>query len=164
MNKNLTLGLLACSVLMNAFLLGHITSERPRPPHGGPPSPLTHMEMAARHMESEHKDEILKLIKDRQSELDQNMSEIHQIFDEIDPVLTAPKFDPAKLKALHEKLYKHDERVKSGMLDLLTQIAKALPDEERIRFFEDARPDRRDFHDGFHGPPPPEDGGGPPAR
>ncbi len=159
MNKNLILGLLACSLILNAFLAGYLVANHGR--HFMPPSPLHRMEKAIDHLDPAYQDKVRAIVHDNQAQLDKEMKEMGNTFHDIHPILTAPHFDAQKLRELHKKLFAYDDKLKEGMLSMLIKIGEILPDKERITFFEEIKPEDHGPHGfggpdgGPHGPPPP---------
>lgn len=171
MKKNLSL-FLAVSVLLNAFLAGFIISgcrdggppPFPHGPHGGdgPPhergSMVDHILESSAGLSKEGQKIVSDVVAKHKSALnDDKMETTRAIFDEIGTALTAPKFDKAKIVALHKKLNETEVKMKTAIGDTMTEIAQSLSDQDRIAFFKEMLPPPpRGNGDGDDGPPPPD--------
>lgn len=136
---------LIVSMIANAFLVGYIASSLvTRPPLPPRPMPFDRMESALSHVSPQYQDDIQNLIDEHKSEFERRIKGMRSNFDKIQTLLTAPTFDADALRAIQQDLEKQDDP-KSDMLSLLISIGQTLPDEERIKFFEESAPDRPPF-------------------
>jgi uncharacterized membrane protein len=145
------------SGFLNAFLLGLILA------HGilhGPPSfmppvggaqPFVRMEAALQKIPAADREKVQAIINKEQDGMFANVGKMTGTFSEIDAVLTAPKFDESKLHSLHKQIEDYDHAMKGNMLEFMIEIAKALPDQDRIEFFKEMSHENM----GHHGPMPP---------
>lgn len=138
-----------CSLMLNAFLVGFLLSNHCMPPHG--PKRIDRMEQAAEHLPTAYRAKVEAILAGNHDKMENHMKSMGGNMDKITAILTAPKFDPAKLKAVHHDIEKSDTGMKNSMLETVTAIAKILPDAERIKFFKETAP----------GHPPGPPGGGP---
>ena len=145
------------SGFLNAFLLGVIFAHGAlhgptpfMPPVGGSP-PFMRMEAALQKIPAAEREKVQAIIDQKQAAMHANVGKMSETFPEIDAILTAPKFDESKLQALHKQIEDYDHAMKGNMLELMIDIAKALPDQERIEFFKEMSPENM----GHHGPMPP---------
>lgn len=153
--KNASIGtvLFVCSLMLNAFLVGFLVSNHCMPQHGL--KRVDRMEQAAEHLPPAYRAKVEAILAGNHGKMDDHMTSMGNNMDRITAILTAPKFDAAKLKTVHQDIEKSDNVMKNSMLETTTAIAKILPDAERIKFFKDSAPDHP------LGPPPHGDGHGP---
>lgn len=149
-NQKIVYITLALSILLNAFLLGFVVAHgHMRGPHGGPGfpgGPEAMLEQLAEKLPPDHRDQVKKLLHAQSEKMHTAFMDMRVMIDEVQPILTAEKFDEGKLRALSDKIDAHDRQIKQGIAETLINIAKTLPDAERIEFFNHLPP---------LGPPPP---------
>ncbi|MDB5492416.1 MAG: hypothetical protein JWO78_2265 [Micavibrio sp.] len=167
MNKtSLCKVIFVCSLVLNGFLIGFLVSNHGLPPHSF--KRVDRMEKSVEHLSPAYRAKVEAILAGNRAKIDNHMKSMGDNMDKITAVLTAPKFDATKLKAVHKDIAKSDNGMKDSMLATVTAIAKILPDAERIKFFHDSAPDHPkgpgdhgpgDRGPGEHGP---DDGGPPP--
>lgn len=147
MNSKVTFIVLFGSLLVNAFLIGVVTtSHRMRPPMGPPHGgPMENIQMAAEVLPPEYRDVVDKIWATQNKEIHDGMQTMEGFMKDARAILTAPEFDPAALDALHAKMMTNDDNLKGRVLKTLKSIASELPEEQRVIYFEKALPDRP-FH------------------
>lgn len=138
-NFSLCTIIFVCSLLANAFLVGFLLSGQCI--HHGSHKRFDRMQEAAEDLGPAYRDKIQALLEKNHLKMDDHIKVMSHNFDKITAVLTAPKFDEAQLKAVHQNIEKEDNGMKDNMLSMVTSIAKILPDPERIKFFKAAAPD-----------------------
>jgi hypothetical protein len=138
--KGVLLSIALLSLLLNAFLLGLLcTGPRGRPfPHPG--GHFQHLQQAANHLDSPYREKALAILDSKKPLIDADEKKLSGNFSSITDTLTAPRFDPSRLKAANASIESADAALKTDMTDLMVGIASALPDAQRIRFFKDAAP------------------------
>ncbi len=134
--------LLFGSALINAFLIGTIASHflTAQPKHM-PPPPHKHglfqMVMDAKKELSPASQELIsQIIAKEEKNFSAVVHDMEPQRSTAKTLLTAKKLDIEKLKALHTQMEQSHLQVKIAISHTFEQIAIALPDEERIRFFE----------------------------
>lgn len=132
---------LALSLFANAFLAGYVVSGFSGPMRP-PPPPFVRMEMAADHISPQYREKIRTLVDGHRKILDRRMQEMREEFDRIHAILTAPTFDAGALQDIRRNARGQEGEAKDEMLSLLIEIARTLPDEERVKFFRESAPDR----------------------
>ena len=140
MNKTpLCTVIFVCSLMLNAFLIGLMISNhcQPQVRH----KRVDRMEQAAQDLDPAYRDKVQAVLAKNREKMDTRMEAMGNNFDRITAALTAPKFDEAKLKAVHNDIARSDNAMKDSMLATATAIAKILPDSERIKFFRETAPD-----------------------
>lgn len=143
---------LACSLILNAFLAGYATSALTRHQWGPPPSPFERMDKALAKVDPQNAARVRAIIETHRRNFERHMRDRAADFDKIQTILTAPHFDAAALRKVHEDMAMEDPK-REEILSLLIAIAQTLPDDERIAFFKDSAPERPHFAP----PPPPDD-------
>ncbi len=173
------LGALALSITLNAFLLGFVLARNhggdfaPPPPfmqergplggpHGGPDGgpfngPLAD---AAAKLPEAYRAQVQHVLTEGKTAGDTHLQAMRALFEQMDPLLTAQTFDPAQMKKLFSQIDAEDLQLKENMSGIMMRIATLLPDEERIKFFKEARPpnpfgpkNNEDHGDGMLPPP-----------
>jgi uncharacterized membrane protein len=143
MNKqHLLYVILGLSVVLNAFLIGTAVSHCL---HGKPH--MNHLQAAEGRLDhavavldQPHQDMIRVLLAKHQKETKPEYDHMNELFGQIRSVLAAPKFDAAKLAHIRRQIEAEDKKLKSSLTAVIDRIAGDLPDDQRIRFFNEALP------------------------
>lgn len=131
-NKHLT-WVLAASVALNMFMAGFIAARfNGGPPHGGPERGFIEALDTLSPAQREH---VSALLDKHRKQVREKMSGMHDLFNQIGPILTAPAFDEKAFAALEKKIEAQDKEAKGRMGEMVREIATSLPDEERVRYF-----------------------------
>lgn len=153
MSRNI-LFILGISIAINLFLMGFVASRLfdhpfhgPRGEHGG--GPEAGFDKAISGLDKEYQDKVRTIFNQHHKMVETQMNEMHVLFAQMEPTLTASHFDAAKFEALGRKIDDHDKQIKGSMGQMMSKIATVLPDDERIKFFSQIFTDRP-----FPGPPP----------
>ena len=155
MSKRKISVILVTSILLNVFLIGIVAScymvkpnrgDRPPPRHGGP---AVQFERAKEFLSDDGKSIVDEVLSQQGTNMRGNMHEIGGLQREAHDVLTADDFEPERLNKIHDKMHSNSVGVKEQLSQTIYDIASKLSDEDRIKFFEKALPDRP------HHPPPP---------
>lgn len=156
-NRRLAIALVA-SLALNLFLGGMMTASwlfREEPPPGFPRPGLFDRQAALSAIGEEHRPAIEAIWAKNGPELRRRVRALREARDAIRRQLTADSFDPAALAEAHALLEERGRAAHAAMQANIAEVAAALPDEERQRYFEATR--RRPFKGpkgGFFGPPP----------
>jgi uncharacterized membrane protein len=136
-------GLLGVSLVLNGFLAGILMSGPKFQPPLFPMSPLERMEMAIPVLSPPQQEKMKTILAQHRHVFEEGTESMLKKVNHVQSILTAPTLDE---KALSEALDQGPDRdlMRENMKKLLTETAKALPDEERVRFFKEIAP----------GPPP----------
>ena len=139
---------LALSLLANAFVAGYVVSGFP-PRHGGGQrgALFDKAEKALTHVSPQYQKQVWDIMQEHRDFITGHFDERKKRFDAVHKILTAPVFDEKALKKAMDQIDRDD--VKVSVQKMLISIAKILPDDERIRFFEESAPGP-----GPGGPPP----------
>jgi len=153
--ENVVLVSLGVSVALNAFLLGVMTS-RPVAPFGHMmerrhevrqmgrfEGPEQRMKSALVVLPDEYKTKVEAIIDQSATNLKKHFGNMKSNIDEMEKVLTAPKFDEKKFAEVSALLAPKDDKIKDNMSTMILSIAKLLPDEDRIKFFNKLAEDRK---------------------
>ncbi len=138
-------GLLVFSLVLNGFLAGMLLSGPPHRMHDQRPSPVERMAAAIHVLKPDDQATVRHIMDKYRPAFEKRAGMMRQKIDRINAVLTAPTLDEKALQAALEQDTAHDV-MKENMKNLLTETAKALPDDARIRLFTEMAP----------GPFPPE--------
>lgn len=138
MQKKTLSVLLALSVLVNAFAGGFIAARLGGHPDGfpGPHGPGSFFEPAIASIDAPYRDIVRDIISAHEQQRKQAENGMEAHFDRLDAVVTAPQFDAAAFRAAIDALDAQGGAARAGMADIIVAIAAALPDDQRIRFFE----------------------------
>jgi len=149
--------ILSTSIILNAFMAGVIVarpSMHDRPPFmmGGDPRMMRELDAVS----EEYRGKVQEIMKTHHQAARETMNKIQGEFGDIKEILTAPKFNEVKFSELRKALDANDIKMKENMSDMIMSIAKTLPDDQRIKFFESMMDDMRppmggrgpDFHHG----------------
>ena len=159
MNKTTVIyGALAFSLLVNAFMFGMATARAMRPHfpmmmemHGHPKQPP--MVEALPVLDPADRAKVAAILKKREDDTKAELDHMRDMMNKVHGVLTAPSFDDAALNKLRQDIENQDRKLKDSFSAVVVAIAKALPDDQRIRFFNkakeiaDAQHEERDGHD-----------------
>ncbi len=145
---------LIISLLLNVFFIGHVATfffmkgMFGPPPHG----PIEQFEKAQRVLSAEHQQAIEKIWKKNLINIEEKREDVFSTLTEIRSVMIAPAFDESALEKLGNEAMTKDIAIKELVGDTLIEVAKTLPDEERIKFFEEAMPPHMEppHHDPHH--------------
>lgn len=147
-NENLVVAILSASIVANAFMAGIVLSGPSM--HNRPPFMMKEdpgMMRDIKVLSVEHRGAVEKIIKEHHKNIRNDMAEIRNTFDKVAEILTAPKFDEAKLFEIKKNMEGRDGKIKDNMSDMIIKIAKTLPDDQRIKFFENVMKHRGFFMD-----------------
>lgn len=155
MQKQVTLSALCgASLLLNAFFVGLIFSRCLPPPfpppfakagfhaepHAGPGGKSGHpprfMEEGLSVLSPASREKVSAILDAQKEDMGQDFEEMHALMSQMKPILTAQKLDLIKLSDLEKKIEAQDMKVKQHMSSTVRAIAKTLPDEERVKFFD----------------------------
>lgn len=140
------------SLVLNGFLIGaNLPHMRGSPHH--PPLPFDRMEKALVYVDGQYRAEIKELIENHRMNMDHHMMALGNRFSDIKKSLTAPNFNEETLRMVEEGIAKDDHILKGAMLSLMIDIAKVLPDDQRVKFFQSTIPDHPPFVGGKFFPP-----------
>lgn len=135
--------ILGLSVVLNAFLIGMAVSHCLH----GKPAHMNHLlaaegrlDHAVEVLDQPHQGMIHALLAKHQKETKTEYDHMNELFGQIRSVLTAPKFDAAKLARIRQQIDAEDKKLKTSLTAVIDQIAGDLPNEQRIRFFNEALP------------------------
>lgn len=146
MNKqNILVGALVLSLAANVFFVGFAATRFMAHDRGHGPrmaGPDGGMDKAISHLESTDAEKIKAIVDNHRENVRTQMNEMRDLFEQIGPTLSAPQFDPDKLAALSAQIDAHDKAMKADMAAMMSTIAKTLPDEQRIQFFNEMFADR----------------------
>ena len=142
--------LLLLSVLANAFLGGMMLSDHlhrggmgkdGRPPMGG--MIFDRLIDQSEKISPEGRTTVAEITSKYQAVADKNgEGDKHQLFEEIQKIMTAPKFDKQKMEDIHLKLNSGEAKFKESIGRMMIEIASSLSDEDRILFFKELFPPR----------------------
>ncbi|NBX66798.1 MAG: periplasmic heavy metal sensor [Proteobacteria bacterium] len=138
--------LIIFSVLLNVFFIGGIASLIHRfgfPPM--PPSPIVEFQHAARSLPRDSQDKVEAIISKHQEGIDGHFTNMKHIFPEMFNILTAETFDLNAFEALRQRMASTGASINLAMKDMVLEIVAALPNDQRIAFFEKAAPPRPPF-------------------
>jgi len=156
-------GIFVVSILVNAFLCGVLISghaPQDRDPFmvrggdrdggrmHGPPEKMIfeRIEEQSKTISSGGQKKVADILQEYEGAFtSDSRDDIKDVFTEIHQTITAPQFDKAKLKSLHDKIRQRDAKQKNVISDMILDIASTLSDEDRIKLFKDLLP-----------PPPPD--------
>ncbi len=133
---------LGLSVVLNAFLIGTALSHCL---HGKPH--MNHLMEAEKRLDHavdvldrSHQEMTHALLAKHQKETKAEFQHMEELFTQAKAVLTAPKFDAAKLAHVRQEIDAEDKKLKTSLTTVIDQIAAGLPDDQRIEFFKEALP------------------------
>lgn len=159
--KSITITIFVLSLMVNAFLGGYLLSTTVRgnlfistPPPPPPHSPFERMNNAISKIDIKYKEQIEKIINNKQESINSHMEFMHQNINKIKSVLTAENFDMDSLNKIKADMDKKDNAVKEDIFAMAVSIAEILPKEERILFFNILFSEDVSFVSKPHHPPP----------
>ena len=133
----LIMPILIASLLFNALSVG-IALSHYFFSHHLKDSPIMHMQMALSTLDEPYRDKAGAILNERGNRIDEKVKKIRELFSNIKTVMTAPSFDQDKMNELHKFIVAQDDSIKDDMLELIKNIAKSMPDDQRIKFFTKA--------------------------
>ena len=79
-----------------------------------------------------HRGMIHALLAKHQKKTKPEYDHMNELFGQVRSVLTAPKFDAAKLARIRQQIDSEDKKLKTSLTSVIDQIAGDLPDDQRI--------------------------------
>ena len=141
--------MLAVSVLVNAFCASWFIARDVGP--GGadghqPPGRAGQQRFARAiaHLDPEYQDQIRQKIAAEDRVVTREGDAMTGLFAQVRATLTAPRLDLARLDTLHGLIGQHDRALKDSFSLTARDIARSLPDGERMLFFQAAFSDMKD--------------------
>lgn len=134
------------SLMLNAFFVGYLSAHAAGPHlqqrfhHEGMRGPHLHdfLQQGLDVLDEVQRVKIEEILRADKSQEDAHFRQMHALFAQLRPTLTAPRLDLDKLGALEKKITAEDQKLKQGMSGLVRKVATTLPDKDRIKFFNAA--------------------------
>jgi len=138
--------LIVLSVLLNVFFIGISISVFNRlgfPPM--PPSPINEMHRAAKSLPEASRIKVEAVIDAHHEDLQKYFGDMRGSFDALLKIMTADKFDSNAFQSARASMQTRDESMNNEMNTIVMDIVNALPDADRIKFFNNLTPPHPPF-------------------